>query len=215
MMNSTSLAEQVQQGHSNPAINTTDYQSDTLGSLCEWWSTSKKELLPGICHWFVDPQKTQQRFSARLNQDQKSDIDLYLTSKNTTNDVVGLIDRSVPSTVNLSFIFIISGFLFFFLISLFIICITYRKRTQISNQDDYVSREVSNQLDRIRSANILHMRLHGTKKKDLPPDYTTVVNMKIREDEDLPTYSEAVAVENKDKIRFEDENVEHKTDSKD
>ena len=134
MMNSTSLAKQLQQGHSNPAINTTDLQSDTLGSLCEWWSTSKKETLPGICHWFVHPQKIQRRFSSRLNQDQKSDIDLYLTNKNTTNDVVGLIEHTVPSTVNLSFIFIISGFLFFFLISLFIICITYRKRIQVCIQ---------------------------------------------------------------------------------
>ena len=70
-------------------------------------------------------------------------------------------------------------------------------------------------MDRIRSANILHMRLHGAKKKDPPPDYTTVINMKIREAEDLPTYSEAVAVENTDKIRFEDAYVEHKTELKD
>ena len=78
-----------------------------------------------------------------------------------------------------------------------------------------MDREVSNQLDRIRSANILHMRLHGVKKKDPPPDYATVIDMKIREDEDLPTYSEAVGIESVNRIRFEDVNVEYKTELKD
>ena len=59
------------------------------------------------------------------------------------------------------------------------------------------------------------MRLHGVKKKDPPPDYATVIDMKIREDEDLPTYSEAVGFESVNRIRFEDVNVKYKTELKD
>ena len=58
------------------------------------------------------------------------------------------------------------------------------------------------------------MRLHGSKKKDPPPDYSTVINMKIIEDEDLPTYLEAVAMEGVNKVDIGDLNVEQKVEIK-
>ena len=56
-------------------------------------------------------------------------------------------------------------------------------------------------MQRIRSSNILHMieRSHAGVKKDHPPDYVEVVKMKKEEEEELPTYSEAVEIESKTK----------------
>ena len=33
------------------------------------------------------------------------------------------------------------------------------------------------------------------RKKDTPPDYVSVIKMKNKEDEELPTYSEAIIME--------------------
>ena len=44
-------------------------------------------------------------------------------------------------------------------------------------------------MERIRSANLL---LRVERTQDAPPDYVAAVKMKEKEDEELPTYSEAV-----------------------
>ena len=38
-------------------------------------------------------------------------------------------------------------------------------------------------------------RSNTSAKKDHPPDYVSVIKMKEKEDEDLPTYSEAITIE--------------------
>ena len=61
-------------------------------------------------------------------------------------------------------------------------------------EEDYLNNRVSDQMERIRSANLL-LRMErslDSLKKDAPPDYVDVVKMKEKEDEELPTYSEAV-----------------------
>ena len=37
-------------------------------------------------------------------------------------------------------------------------------------------------------------RSNTSAKKDHPPDYVSVIKMKEKEDEDLPTYSEALTI---------------------
>merc|ERR1711913_93341 len=179
------------QGQTISDIGTTS-QSETLTSLCDWWTSSKKEALPGICHWFVPPQETGQEVTKFKHE---SHINPYSTNNNTTSTDTYVIASTEPSAASISLIFIIAGFFFIVFFFLFIICTTFRKRSQESNAESYLNSEVSSQLDRIRSANILHLRFQGTKQKDSPPDYTTVINMKKREDEYLPTYSEAVATD--------------------
>ena len=45
-----------------------------------------------------------------------------------------------------------------------------------------------------------------SRKKDTPPDYVSVIKMKKKEDEELPTYSEAIIMEEgKGKLTIIDE----------
>jgi len=217
MMYTTSSAHVVvpdSQGQTISEIRTTS-QSETLTSLCEWWTSSKKEALPGICHWFVPPQETGQEVT-KFHHGQESHINPYSTNNNTISTDTYVIASTEPSAAGISIIFIIAGFFFIIFFFLFIICITFRKRSQESNAESYLNSEVSSQLDRIRSANILHLRFQGTKQKDSPPDYTTVINMKKREDEYLPSYSEAVATDtgNKKTIQLIYKEEQNRTEQK-
>ena len=60
-----------------------------------------------------------------------------------------------------------------------------------------MNHRVSNHIHRITSSHILQMmeRSDMVRKKDIPPDYVSVIKMKKKEDEELPTYSEAIIME--------------------
>ena len=60
-----------------------------------------------------------------------------------------------------------------------------------------MTERVLNHIERRRASNSLQM-LEGSnasQTKDLPPNYVAVVKMKTNEDEELPSYSEALSME--------------------
>merc|ERR1719431_2242328 len=99
------------------------------------------------------------------------------------SDKVGVINMAhqVHST-SISLILILGSVFFILLVTAFITCITRRKRAQQQNEDELMSQRVSDHIQRRRG-----------QKKDPPPNYVTVIKMK--EEEDLPSYSEAVSME--------------------
>ena len=60
-----------------------------------------------------------------------------------------------------------------------------------------MTERVSNHIVRRRASNILQMleRSNASQTKDLPPNYVAAVKMKKNEDEELPSYSEALSIE--------------------
>eukprot|EP00091_Calanus_sinicus_P014760 TRINITY_DN32434_c0_g1_i1.p1 TRINITY_DN32434_c0_g1~~TRINITY_DN32434_c0_g1_i1.p1 ORF type:complete len:133 (-),score=45.20 TRINITY_DN32434_c0_g1_i1:69-467(-) len=81
---------------------------------------------------------------------------------------VSVMEHPVHSSI--SIIFILGGVLFILLIIAFITCITRKKKLE---------------------------RAKKSEKKDHPPDYVSVIKMKTKEDEELPSYSEAILLESK------------------
>ena len=109
----------------------------TLSSLCNWWITTKEEALPGICHWFIHPEKNKPRVSISFSHNQLTNSSSF--SPIGYSDNVGVIDmtNSVHST-SISLILILGGVFFILLVTAFITCITRRKRTQvIGNKCNY------------------------------------------------------------------------------
>merc|ERR1711892_1095653 len=168
-------------------------QSETLSSLCDWWKNTKKEALPGICHWFIHPEKNQ----IRINFDQARNVSSFSSIGHSSSVGISDLDHSLYSTSSISLILIIGCVLFLLLITALITCITRRKWIQPSNEEDLLNQRISNHIQRITSSNMLHMmeRSNSSEKKDHPPDYVSVIKMKEKEDEDLPTYSEAITIE--------------------
>merc|ERR1719244_1081108 len=100
------------------------------------------------------------------------------------SDKVGVINMAhqVHST-SISLILILGSVFFILRVTAFITCITRRKRAQQS-EDELMSQRVSDHIQRRRG-----------QKKDPPPNYVTVIKMKEEEQEDLPSYSQAVSME--------------------
>lgn len=163
----------------------------TLSSFCNSWMNTKEEAVPSICHWFIHPQDNKKDSLLKFNPDPEDYISSFPP---TDNGHMSRMDHRILSTEDVSLIFILCGILFILLVTALMTCITRKKRTQQPNEEDYLNNQVSEQMERIRSANLLFRmeRLHPSQKKDAPPDYVTAVKMKEEEDEELPTYSEAV-----------------------
>jgi len=154
-------------------------QSETLSSLCNWWIGANNHSVPGVCQWFVNPDKSQLRSISNQLPTSSSDIE---------NLNMRILDHTSHTSYMISLLMIL-GLLFFVLfIITFITYITRRKFTQPPGEDSLMSQRISSHM------NLLHMRARsqGGRKNDVPPDYVSVIEMKKREDEELPTYSEAI-----------------------
>ena len=114
-----------------PAQANSNTQAETLSSLCNLWMTTKEEALPGICHWFLHPQKNQPRFSFNFQQNQTAINSSFSPIGYSGN--VNMLDMDHPthSTTSISLILILGSVLFILLVTAFITCITRKKRVQV------------------------------------------------------------------------------------
>jgi len=156
----------------------------TLSSLCNWWMTTKEEALPGICQWFIHPEKNMQRVSISFTHNQLANSSRF--SPISYSDKVGVIDMAPPvhSTTSIGLILILASVFFILLVTAFITCIIRRKRVQQQSDEEMRSQRVSDHIQRIRG-----------QKKDPPPNYVAVLKMKKEEEDDLPSYNEALSLE--------------------
>ena len=141
-------------------------------------SNSQAETLSSLCNWWMNtkeealPGICHWFIHPQKNQRGSS---LRINVNRATNissfSPIGHSENVDMSAMNhshhssISLILILGGVLFILLITAFVTCITRKKR------------------------------IHKSAKKDHPPDYVSVIKMKKKEDEELPTYSEAITIE--------------------
>jgi len=159
-----------------------DAGTDTK-TFCRWLMSSKVKVggpLSGICHWFTHPEKPLYR--SRFHHGVTTSYDTprhddYDTAVSGSIQRTGLVSHLHEST-SISIIMILATVLFILLITAFVTCIIRKKRRP--------------QPHSVESPRIQAPMSTIVMRKDKPPDYNSVIQMKEKEDEELPSYSQAV-----------------------
>jgi len=186
-MHFTSLAP-ILTVESTPSPNVPTVQPQSLGSLCSWWESThaKDDPLPQICHEYTSPDKLLTGYVAPPMQYNfarvASGMFLESTNQRLDRDIVPVEHIAHGAARSIGLIGISLGVLFIIFIIAFISCMKRRKTVQNFEQEEHRSAQGFIRLDQES-----HIR-----KGDIPPDYNTVVKMKEEEDEDLPSYKQAV-----------------------
>jgi len=164
-------------------------QPKSLMTLCSWWERThaKADPLPHICHEFTSPDKLLTGYMAPPRQYNFVGIasDMLDTNSAGDKDMVEAVEHAVDTTGrSIGLVGISLGVLFILFIIAFISCIKRRKTVQTDHVYPHPS------IDRQVIVTLGTSR--GTREEDIPPDYTQVVRMKEEEDQDLPSYMQAV-----------------------
>jgi len=165
-------------------------QPKSLMTLCSWWERThaKADPLPHICHEFTSPDKLLTSYMAPPRQYNFVELasDMLDTSNSAgDNDMVEAVEHAVDTTGrSIGLVGISLGVLFILFIIAFISCIKRRKTVQTDHVYPHPS------IDRQVIVTLGTSR--GAREEDIPPDYSQVVTMKEEEDQDLPSYIQAV-----------------------
>jgi len=165
-----------------------DTGADT-DTFCKWLMSSKVEVggpLSGICHWFTSPERSTERRNSRYNilthrhdlSRHEFDIMSSSTGPQRTSSTYSSLSHINEST-SISIIMILATVLFILIITAFVTCII-RKKRRPQHQPGARSPAA------VPMSGVL-------VRKDKPPDYNSVIMMKEREDEELPSYCQAVS----------------------
>eukprot|EP00090_Calanus_glacialis_P014515 TRINITY_DN23318_c0_g1_i7.p1 TRINITY_DN23318_c0_g1~~TRINITY_DN23318_c0_g1_i7.p1 ORF type:complete len:191 (-),score=34.58 TRINITY_DN23318_c0_g1_i7:471-1043(-) len=163
-------------------------QPQSLSSLCSWWESThaKDGPLPQICHEYTSPDKLLTGYVAPPMQYNfarvASGMFLESSKQSLARDIIPVEHVAHGAARSIGLIGISLGVLFIIFIIAFISCIKRRKTVQTFVQDDHRSAQVIFRLD----------EMSQRRKEDIPPDYNTVVKMREEDDEDLPSYTQAV-----------------------
>jgi len=176
-----------------------EQQAQTLGSLCHWWSKTKEEPLPAICHQFlqVPPDRLEELLSAPypprsgdFSPVKHSNLHnrLHEHRDTATQDV-----NPIATGRSISMVGVLGGVLFILLLVACITCIRQQKRYQ--EQEGPRDSNLSHHLRYVRqlraSQDLMEQLSYPQQTGDIPPDYSSVV--KLGEEGELPSYSQAVA----------------------
>jgi len=173
--------------HLTPEIPAT--QPESLMSLCSWWERThaKADPLPHICHEFTSPDKLLTSYMAPPMQYNFARLaaDMLETAHGAGDDMVEAVEHAVDGTGrSIGLVGISLGVLFILFTIASISCMQRRKTVLTHNvyPQSCVDTEVIITLGTGR----------GAREEDIPPDYSLVVRMKEEEDQDLPTYIQAL-----------------------
>ena len=136
-------------------------------------SNSQAETLSSLCDWWMNTKEEALPGICHWFIHPRGSTDRLSHDRPVNISSISSVGMSVmehPVHSSISIIFILGGVLFILLIVAFITCITRRKTIE---------------------------RAKKSQKKDHPPDYVAVIKMKTKEDEELPSYTEAVLIESK------------------
>jgi len=182
-----------------PSIPPSHYQrAQTFGSLCHWWSQTKDEALPSICHQFlqVHPDHLHQLLS--LKDDSYGKINGSLNQHKLKVLERGSLSKDHPlySGRSISLVGILGGVLFILLLIAFITCIRQRKRYQ--EHEAPINNHLSNHLRRYvrqlqASQELMEQIAASEQSRVPPPDYVSVIKQKEKEEMELPSYSQALS----------------------
>jgi len=159
-----------------------DTGADT-DTFCKWLMSSKVKVggpLSGICHWFTNPER---------NTERRSRYNILTHSHDLTRHEADIMSSSVQRTstysshihesTSISIIMILATVLFILLITAFVTCIIRKKRRP--HQPPPALSSMSAPMSGV------------VVRKDKPPDYNSVLMMKQMEDQELPSYTQAVS----------------------
>lgn len=155
-----------------------DAGTDTK-TFCRWLMSSKVEVggpLSGICHWFTHPEKPLYRTRGHVSthgQVTRLDHDAMETVHRT-----GVMSHIHEST-SISIIMILATVLFILLITAFVTCIIRKKRQPQTSVESHM----------ISSVPVSSIMV----RKDKPPDYNSVIRQKEMEENELPSYNQAIS----------------------
>jgi len=169
----------------SPEISAIEPQS--LMSLCSWWERThaKTVPLPHICHEFTSPDKLLTSYMAPPMQYNFARLAAdMLETAHSDGDMVE-VEHAVHDTGrSIGLVGISLGVLFILFTIAFISCMK-RKKTVLTDHV-HPHHSVDTQV-RITLGTGRH-----TREEDIPPAYSLVVRVKEEEDQDLPTYLQAV-----------------------
>lgn len=165
-----------------------DTGADT-DTFCKWLMSSKVKVggpLSGICHWFTSPERSTERRNSHYNilthrhdlSRHEFDIMSSSTGPQRTSTYSSL--SHINESTSISIIMILATVLFILIITAFVTCII-RKKRRPQHQPGPRSPAAAVPMSGVMV------------RKDKPPDYNSVIMMKEREDEELPTYCQAVS----------------------
>jgi len=178
-----------------------ELQSESLLSLCKWWESThaKSDPLPHICHEYTSPDRLLSMPMAPPMQYNFARVasGMLSTSQGIKSDSMPIEHALHGTGRSLGLVGISVGVLFMLLIIASISCI--RRRKTMLPDTSILS----------HTHTVLTVQTQASKE-DSPPDYTMVLRMKEEEEENLPSYRQAVAKQHSDK---EDaETKEHKVE---
>jgi len=169
----------------SPKISTIEPQS--LMSLCSWWERThaKTVPLPHICHEFTSPDKLLTSYMAPPMQYNFVRLAAnMLETAHSDGDMVE-VEHAVHGTGRrIGLVGISLGVLFILFTIAFISCMK-RKKTVLTDHV-YPHPSVDTQVIVTLGPG------RATREEDIPPAYSLVVRVKEEEDQDLPTYLQAV-----------------------
>jgi len=176
-----------------PSIPPSHYQrAQTFGSLCHWWSQTKDEALPSICHQFlqVHPDHLHQLLS--LKDDSYGKINGSLNQHKLKVLERGSLSKDHPlySGRSISLVGILGGVLFILLL----IAFTWKR---YQKHETSINNHLSNHLRYVRQLQASQEPMEqisvSEQSRVPPPDYISVIKQTEKEEMELPSYSQAVS----------------------
>jgi len=178
-----------------------ELQSESLMSLCQWWESThaQSDPLPHICHEYTSPDRLLSMPMAPPMQYNFARLasGMLATSQGIKSDNMPVEHPLHGTARSLGLVGISVGVLFMLLIIAAISCI--RRRKTMLPDTSILS----------HTHTVLTVQTQASKE-DSPPDYTMVLRMKEEEEENLPSYRQAVAKQHSDKE--DTETKEHKVE---
>jgi len=167
-----------------------ELHSESLVSLCKWWESThaQSDPLPHLCHEYTSPDRLLSMPMAPPMQYNFARIasGMLATSKEVESDNMPVEHALHGTGRSLGLVGISLGVLFMLLIIAAISCI--RRRKTMLPDTSILS----------HTHTVLTVQTQASKE-DRPPDYTMVLRMKEEEEENLPSYRQAVAKQATDK----------------
>ena len=150
---------------------TTTLHPQSLSSLCEAWSTTKDNPIPGICAQYVNPE------SDHLHQENPNTDGLFSPLHIIPGIATG---RNMSIAASLACVL---------LVLTIIACAVRQRKSKLVQAH---SRDNTTRVYMMVPLNRQQKRDCKDYPVDVPPDYQTVMMVEDEEDGELPTYSEAV-----------------------
>jgi len=179
-----------------------DMQTTSVRKLCQFvLARTYNRQVPQICRWLIDQENdAMYRLKITRMNDNNATSDIQETNLNICCDLGLDLSPSTTSAPNITLILIICAIFIILFITALLTC---TRRKQVQNDLDIESESVMNMrivssLARLSRIHVVQLHNPDQLEPDPsqltpPPDYETAEEIKKKEEEELPTYCQAVS----------------------